>query len=105
MYDQMPCGNTQAEIDRDTDTDHAEQTRFIAEEARWIRTLNDLLAGKTINGMSLADRMANEYQDFADKVDNDIDIMAEYLAGEYGENLNNLFRQEAKTLASIICGA
>lgn len=100
----MPCGNTQAEKDRDTQTDHAEQTRFIAEESRWIRTLNDLLAGKTINGMNLADRMADQYQDFADKVDNDIDFMSEYLAGEYGENLNNLFKQEARTLASIICG-
>ncbi len=103
MYNE-PCGNTQAEIDRDTETDHAEQTRFIAEEARWIRTVNDLLEGKTIDGMTLADRMADQYEQFSDMIDNDIDFMDEFKKGAYGTYINNLFKQEARTLASIICG-
>lgn len=100
----MICGNTQAEIDNDTDTVHAENTRFIAEDARWIRTVNDLLAGKEVEGCNLAERMANEYQDFADKVDNGDDFMGEYLSGGFSEATRNIFKKEAKALASIIVG-
>jgi len=100
----MLCGNTQAEIDRDTDTDHSEQTRFIAEEARWIRIVNDLLDGRSVEGKTLADRMANEYQEFADLVDKDVDFMKEFKAGWYGEHISNLIKSEARTLASIIVG-
>jgi len=91
-------------LGRDTDTDHAEQTRFIAEEARWIRIVNDLLEGKSVEGKTLAERMANEYQEFADFVDSDIDFMAMFKAGKFNPYVNNLFKQEARTLASIIVG-
>ena len=100
----MLDGNTQTEMDRDTDTDHAEQTRFLAEEARWVRTLNDLLEGKTIQGMNLSDRMADQYEEFTDYVNMDFDFMQAYREGFFCEKVSDLFRSEAKTLASIIVG-
>ncbi len=98
------CGNTQAEIDRDTDTEHAESTRYAAEESKWIRTVNDLLAGKTINGLCLADRMSDEYQEFSDYVNIDFDFMKAYHEGFFCDKVNELFRSEARTLASVIVG-
>ncbi|WP_162522133.1 hypothetical protein, partial [Xylella fastidiosa] len=87
-------GNTQAEKDRDTDTDHAEQTRFIAEEARWIRTLNDLLDGVEIHAnfriYSLADQLTDQYEEFADFIAADFDFMAHFTAGKFSEGVNNL---------------
>ncbi len=107
MYNE-PCGNTQAEIDRDTQTDAQEQAQYAAEHARWKLYVEQLLAGVTIeeNGRkySLADRMADEYQEFSDKVDNGDDYMGEYLAGGFGDRIRNIFKQEARTLASIIVG-
>jgi hypothetical protein len=100
----MLDGNTKAEIARDTDTEYLESARFLAEEARWIRTLNDLLEGKTIEGMNLADRMADQYEEFTDYVNMDFDFMKAYIEGSFCEKVNDLFRSEAKTLASIIVG-
>lgn len=104
----MECAVRLAEINNDTQAAAQEQIQYEFEIARWKMYVEQLLDGVTIeeNGCkySLAERMANEYQYFADKVDNDIDFMAEFLAGEYGENLNNLFKREARALASIICG-
>jgi hypothetical protein len=108
MCDQVPCGNTQAEIDNDTDTDHAEQTRFIAEEARWIRIINDLLEGKEVKEnfriYTLADRLIDEYEEFANFLDFDFDFMAHFKAGKFSEAVNNLIKSEARTLASVIVG-
>ena len=105
---QMICGNTQAEIDRGSQTDAQEHSQYAAEQARWKMYFEKLLEGVTIeeNGRkySLADRMADQYHEFADKLDNDIDFMAEFKNGEYGTYIKNLFKQEAKTLASIIVG-
>lgn len=105
----MPCGNTQAEIDRDTQTDSQEQAQYAADQERWKLYVDQLLEGVTVeeNGREyrLADRMADEYQEFADKIDSDIDFMAEFKNGEYGARLNSVFKQEARTLASIIAGA
>ena len=108
MYDQIPCGNTQAEIDRDTQTNTQEQSQYNDEQARWKMYFEQLLEGVTIeeNGRkySLADRMADQYQEFSDTVDGDIDFMDEFKKGAYGTRINNLFKQEARALASIIMG-
>lgn len=104
----MPCGNTQAEIDRDTQTDAQEQALYTLNIERHKLYTQMLLEGLTIeeNGRkySLADRMADEYQEFADKVDNGDDFIGEYLAGGFGDRIRNIFKQEARTLASIIVG-
>ena len=108
MNTQMPCGNTQAEIDRDTQTDAQEQALYTLNIERHKLYTQMLLEGLTIeeNGRkySLADRMADEYQEFADKVDNGDDFIGEYLAGGFGDRIRNIFKQEARTLASIIVG-
>ena len=107
MYNE-PCGNTQAEIDRDTQTDAQEQALYTLNIERHKLYTQMLLEGLTIeeNGRkySLADRMADEYQEFADKVDNGDDFIGEYLAGGFGDRIRNIFKQEARTLASIIVG-
>ena len=107
MYSE-PCGNTQAEIDRDTQTDAQEQALYTLNIERHKLYTQMLLEGLTIeeNGRkySLADRMADEYQEFADKVDNGDDFIGEYLAGGFGDRIRNIFKQEARTLASIIVG-
>ena len=104
----MPCGNTQAEIDRDTQTDAQEHAQYAADKARWKMYFEQLMDGVTIEEnrrkYSLADRMADQYQEFSDTVDGDIDFMDEFKKGAYGTRINNLFKQEAKTLASIIVG-
>ena len=104
----MPCGNTQAEIDRDTQTDAQEQALYTLNIERHKLYTQMLLEGLTIeeNGRkySLADRMADEYQEFADKVDNGDNFIGEYLAGGFGDRIRNIFKQEARTLASIIVG-
>ena len=105
---QMPCGNTQAEIDRDTQTDAQEQALYTLNIERHKLYTQMLLEGLTIeeNGRkhSLADRMADEYQNFADMVDQDIEFMDLFKAGAFKEGVVNLFKQEARTLASIIVG-
>ena len=44
----MLCGNTLAEIDRDTDTEHAESARYENQEAQYSYILNRLLSGKKV---------------------------------------------------------
>jgi hypothetical protein len=102
------CPVAQSEIDRDTGTDRAEAALFVAEEERWISIVNDLLAGKTVNengfSVSLSERMADQYQEFADFVDIDFDFMQEFKSGKFCGTVNELFWAEAKTLASIVVG-
>jgi len=104
----MLCGNTQAEIDNDTMTDEKENLFERLDHARWRMYFEALIAGAAIekNGRTyrLSDRMIDEYQEFADKFDDGIDFMAEFIGGQYGENLNNVFKSEARTLASYIVG-
>ena len=54
--------------------------------------------------MSLADRMADQYEEFTDYVNMDFDFMQAYRQGFFCEKVSELFRSEAKTLASIIVG-
>jgi len=53
---------------------------------------------------SLVDRMANEYSLFADMVDQDIDFKDLFIADLFKESINDLFKKEARTLASNIAG-
>jgi hypothetical protein len=108
MYNQMPCGNTQAEIKHDTETFAQEQARYAAELGLWKETRDKLLAGETIYTgcakLTLSERLANEYQEFSDLIDLDQDIMNDYLAWKCGPAINELIKQEASVLASIIVG-
>ena len=104
----MECAVRLAEINNDTQTDAQEQALYTLNIERHKIYTQMLLDGLTIeeNGRkySLAERMADEYQEFSDKVDNGDDFMGEYLAGGFGDRIRNIFKQEAQTLASIICG-
>lgn len=101
----MPCGNTQAEIDRDTDTDQAERTRFDERENFYTYCLNRLLSGKKVYTFSavfdLKERMADRYAEFSEFVDCDFDFMHYYKVGELEKRLSNLIEFEARVLASI----
>lgn len=104
----MECAVRLAEINNDTQTDAQEQALYTLNIERHKLYAQMLLEGLTIeeNGRkySLADRMADQYQEFSDTVDGDIDFMEEFKKGAYGTRINNLFKQEARTLASIIVG-
>lgn len=104
----MICGNTQAEINHDTQADAKEQEKYAAQYALWLKYVNALLDGQEIEDggitYNLADRMANEYEEFSDFVNQDYDFMEAYKKGEFCEGVMNLFRAEARTLASIIVG-
>jgi len=104
----MICGNTQAEIDRDTQTDAQEQAQYAAEQALWGETVARLLLGETIctgcAKFTLSERLANEYQQFADLIDLDQDIMNDYLAKKCSPIVNELIENEARVMASIIVG-
>jgi len=100
----MICGNTQAEIERDTQTDAQEQAQYAAEHARWKLYVEQLLAGVTIeeNGRkySLDERVRNEFN----FIDPELDFMADLAAGKCHPVLKRLIQSEARTLASIIAG-
>ena len=104
----MPCGNTQAEIDRDTQTDAQEQAQYAAEQARWKLIFDALLDGAEVHEnfrfYSLSDWMIDKYDEFADFVDSDFDFMAAFRSGKLSKEQSYLIKQEARTLASIIVG-
>jgi len=108
MYNQMLCGNTQAEIDNDHDTEHCERTRYAFEESKWIRIVNELLEGKTVNecgkSANLAEYLADKYVEFSALVDNDYDYMAVFISGKMCVHTAEIIKREARTLASIIVG-
>lgn len=104
--EQMICGNTQAEIDNDTDTNAAEQLRYVTREKKYTSDLNKLLDGQTVEGngysVNLAERMADKYQQFANFVDQDFDFMAHFKAGKFCDDVNKLILREACSLASFV---
>lgn len=105
---QMICGNTQAEIDRDTQTGHQEQAQYEWEAKRWKLVYNWLLQGKKVHAnarvYTLAERLSNEYQEYSDFVDMDYDFMAMYSRGELEASMREFIEAEARTLASVIVG-
>lgn len=99
--------------EREYDRNHGltfdqEQALFAQQENRWKLYVAQLLDGVTIeeNGSkyNLVDRMADQYEEFSEFVNQDYDFMAAFKNGEFCEDVNNLFRSEARTLASIIVG-
>jgi len=106
--ERCPVSEAEIEYDRSSLTDAQEQALYTLNIERHKLYTQMLLDGVTIeeNGRkySLAERMADEYQEFADMVDQDIDFMDEFKKGVYGEYITNLFKQEARVLASIIVG-
>jgi hypothetical protein len=106
----MPCGNTAAlkQFEWEQDQLVEDSSAFEIEEAYWIRCVNDLLAGKTLlanfRKYNLAERLADEYQEFSDFVDEDFDYMAAFQNGSLDKKYADVVRQEAKIYASIIVG-
>lgn len=104
----MPCGNTQAEIDRDTDTEHAERTRYENQEAQYVYVLNQLLSGKKVYTFSasfnLSQILEGKHDEFADLVNQDVDFMLEYRNGRLDKGLRTLIENEAHRLAGNIVG-
>jgi hypothetical protein len=99
----MICGNTQAEIDRDTQTDAQEQAQYAQEQKLHKIIVAALLRGESVNGCNLADRMAYRHDAFAEMVNDDYDFMAAFQVGHL-EHYRMLLTTEAKTLASVIMG-
>ncbi len=105
---QMPCGNTQSEIDRDTDNEHAERTRYEQREAQYVYVLNQLLSGKKVYtfsaSFSLADILEGQHVEFEDLVNQDHDFMLEYRNGGLDKSLRTLIETEAHRIAQSIVG-
>lgn len=107
--DRCPVHEAEIEYDRKHGlTFDQEQALFAQQENRWKLYVAQLLDGVTIeeNGSkyNLADRMADQYEEFSEFVNQDFDFMAAFKNGEFCESVNNLFKSEARTLASIIVG-
>ena len=104
----MECSIRMAEINNDTFTEAKERAQISTEHLKWKLLYNILIQGCEVreNGRvyRLSDRMSDEFEEFAAMVDSDIDFMAIFLRGEFCEGVNNLFKSEARTLASIILG-
>ncbi len=104
----MECAVRLAEINNDTQTDADEQRKYAAELNLWKETRDKLLAGETIYTgcakFTLSERLANEYQEFADLIDLDDDIMTHYAANTCTPLISELIKNEASVFASIIVG-
>ncbi len=104
----MLCGNTIAEIDRDTDTEHAERTRYENQDAQYVYILNRLLSGKKVYTFSasfnLSQILEGKHDEFADFVNQDFDFMLEYRNGGLDKSLRTLIENEAHRLAGNIVG-
>ncbi len=102
----MECAVRLAEINNDTDNEHAERTRYEAREAQYVYVLNQLLDGKKVYtfsaSFSIADRMTDKYQQFADFVGLDYDFMRAFKNGELDPDLRKLIDQEARSMAAYI---
>ena len=97
------CGNTIAEINYDYFSQWVD-----SEQDRFNYIYKTLIAGKLISRRGktydLRERMADEYVEFADFIDNDYDFMKHLIAGTISENLKKLIQSEASKMASVICG-
>lgn len=103
MYNQMLDGNSAEELAHDSFVERDEDF------SDWIEIRNQLLAGKEVENdfglkFSMNTRLGEEYQEFADLIDKDFDIMAAYNRGELHPAVRELIFNEANTLASVICG-
>jgi len=104
----MECSVRIAEINNDTQTPSSERASYEVEHYKWKLYVKILLQGCVINAngreYSLAERLANEFEEFAAFVDIDFDFMATYNRGEFCGGVNQLIKSEAHVLASIIVG-
>lgn len=104
----MICGNTQAEIDNDTQTNAQEQAQYNSLPEQYSYIYNQLTSGKTVYTFSasydLAEILAGKHQEFSDLVDLDNDFMWEYRQGRLDKSLCLLIENEAYRIASNIVG-
>ena len=107
MYNE-PCGNTQAEIARDTQTDAAEHAAYNDLDVQYSYILNRLLSGKKVYtfsaSFSLADILEGQHVEFEDLVNHDHDFMYEYRTGGLDKSLRQLIETEAHRIAQSIVG-
>ena len=104
----MICGNTQAEKDRDTQTDAAEHAAYNDLDVQYSYILNRLLSGKKVYtfsaSFSLADILEGQHVEFEDLVNQDHDFMYEYRVGGLDKSLRTLIETEAHRIAQSIVG-
>lgn len=105
----MICGNTQAELERDNQTNMQEQAQYEWEAKRWRMAAGQLLHGKNVHAQdgrvyNLAESMANEYPEFNRFVDMGFDFIGAYKNGELEPSIRNLIETQAKKLATKIVG-
>jgi len=104
----MECAVRIAEINNDRQTSAQERAAYDLEHYKWKLYVKMLLQGLEIreNGRvyTLAERLANDFEEFAAFVDTDYDFMAAYNRGEFCGGVNQLIKSQAHVLASIIVG-
>jgi len=104
----IPCGNTQSEIDRDTQTDAQEQATYNDLDVQYSYILNRLLSGKKVYtfsaSFSLADILEGQHVEFEDLVNQGNDFMYEYRTGGLDKSLRQLIETEAHRIAQSIAG-
>ena len=106
MNNQMLDGNSAAELANDITSNCL---NFAKEINNWAEIRDQLLAGEAVENdfgrkFTLTERMADEYQEFADFVDQDYDFMSMYVRGELHPAVRDLIYNEACTLASVLVG-
>ena len=110
---EMLDGNSAAELDNDASRTELQKLnadlRAEEEASIWVEIRDQLLAGEAVENdfgrkFTLTERMADEYQEFADFVDQDYDFMAMYVRGELHPAVRDLIYNEACTLASVVVG-
>lgn len=108
MGNNMICGNTKAEIDRDTQTNAQEQAAYDNLDVQYSYVFNQLVSGKKVYTFSacydLAEILAAKHDEFCDLVNQDHDFMWEYRNGELDKSLCELIENEAHRIASVIAG-
>ncbi len=98
----MPCGNTQAEIDRDEAPESA-QSIYVKEQQIHRKIVSELLQGKSVFGCKLSTHMIGHHDAFEQMENDGYDFMLKFKDGHL-EHYRNLLTTEAKTLASVIMG-
>lgn len=104
----MECSVRLAEINNDTQTAAQERAYMEARHHKWKLYVRVLLQGMEIHEnnvtYTLAERLANEFPEFATFVDVDYDFMTAYNNGDLPESVNKLIQSESRILASKIMG-
>jgi len=99
----MICGNTQAEIERDTETELQDRVREEERSKQWLWTRDTLLTGTTVYTFARAyDLNVHIINKYHKELNPDYDFVAGYNENDIDPALRKLVEREADALASKI---